>query len=380
MGNNNENPNVKFAMELLKDNGINTTDLDEPKGAQSVAKTPEQMAAEKKAEEEKAAKANEGKTPEQIAAEKKAEEEKVAAGEKTEINDDTVIAYLKSKGLEVNKIDDLKPLVKEPTAEEVAEKQKEVRENAIKYGLNNKKINTVELKAYNVDAEKSVRDIVYPIMVAQWKAADKELSDEDAEARFEDYFKEKLPTDNWERVERTHEMEARANAYFAKTYPNVLKLEGEYVEHAHTLEAGIAYNKQVEQVVASFPAKSNFDIEVDLEDGKKNTEVYNYEFSKENIAAVKEQLLSEQSFNALGRAKTDDAALTKIVRNALIEKELSKIVTTVARSHANKMVLAAKSGRKGVMPTLAGDGTAEVQQNAPKGNSVVEELLKSAGR
>src|ERR1700761_7849242 len=364
-----------FARQLLKDNGRDISDFLDDKGNPKVVEAAPGGEAPKPAAAPKPQGGGDGADP--TAGEKPAGEDAnnggappaTAAAEPVvdeDIEDHKLLAALKKRGMNIEKLDDLKPAEKPLTEEEENARKKEVRENAIKYALKEKHITTEELANYNVDAAKSPREI------------EKDLTKEDAEERFANYFKENLPEDNWERKERQQELNARAMHYFNSKYPNVMDSESTYVEHTQTLELAKAYNKRVEHVFASFPTKETFEIDVDVEGGKTAKEVYTFDFSKESIEAVKNQLLSEESFNRLGKANVDEATLNAIIKSSLLQKEFTNAVKTVARSHANKMVLAAKAGRKGVIPERAGEGTQE--NNIPGVQSEAEIMLREQGR
>ncbi len=131
-----------------------------------------------------------------------------------DIEDEKLLAVLRKRGLKIDKLDDLKPAEKQLTEEEQQAAKKELRENALKYALNNKLITADELKNYNIDSDKSPRDIVLKQFTDKWRETEKDLSDEDAEERFAAYMKESLPEDNWERKELSSiNSRATASAY-----------------------------------------------------------------------------------------------------------------------------------------------------------------------
>lgn len=402
-------PKANIALQLMKDEGITFAEVDstlagkKPGEEGYVAPTPKKPGEEGYVEPVPAKKPGDEGYIEPVPAKKPGEEgyveptiekkpgdegyvapaaKKPGDEEEEDVDDEKLKKALKKRGIEVDDIEDLKK--KEPakqlTPEEQEQADKEFRENAIKFALNQKdtKIKSADITAYQLDAAKTPRELVYPVITANWKKEDPDLTAEQLEERFAEYYLENKPEDDWMRKERTNFMAAQANAILQNKHANVLGIEGAYANHVETVELATNYNKQVEKIIKTFPLTNKFEIEVDLEGGKKEKMEYTFEFSKDSITAIKDHLLSEEQFDKLGRAKPNDATLTAVIRNTLIEKELQKIVTTVARSHANKMIIANKAGRKGVIPASGGDGTTDV--NLPPKRTVAGDLLEENKR
>lgn len=294
------------------------------------------------------------------------------------LDDEAVKTYLKSRGIEVDKIEDLAKPKPAPTDKEIEASKEDLKRNVLKFGLENKLVKAADLENYTRDTAKTPKEIVLPVLAEKWRKADPDLTDDDIADRFSDLFKEKLKDDHWERVERQSELQAMADNILYEKYENVISLENQYTDHVQTLDRAKDYNQQVTGVFASLPTEIPFELEIDAEGGKKEKKSYKYAFPAEDIAAVKEQFLTPDSFKRLGREKVDDKVITDIVRNALIVKNLDKIVTTIARGHSNEMVQDIRAGRKGIPPAQGGDGASELT-NIPK-RTAAHEMLEANKR
>lgn len=291
-----------------------------------------------------------------------------------DIDDEKLRAALLKRGIKVDKLDQLKPPpAAEPTAEEKEKARIEKHEAAIQHALKAKTIKASDITAYELDKQKPARDVVYPFMMEKWKKDFPDATQEELDERFAEYYLENKKPDDWHRKEREQLMAAQAESIINNRHSKVLGIDSAYSEYEETIEAAKGYNAVVDATFEKPITLEPFTIEVDGEGGAKTTESYTFEFSKETVNAVKEQLKTEDSFNRIGRSGLDETAMNALVRNALIEKELGNIVRTVARSHANKMVIQAKAGRKGALPETVGAGT--VEGNVPRTKSIAEQML-----
>jgi hypothetical protein len=353
-----------FGVQLMKDQGVEMEEINNPP-AEEGAK-PDDTAAAKtippvtpKTDVPATATPNDGEQRTDIPVEDASVDD---------LDEERVIQYLKKKGFKGDKLEfpDAPP-APEPalTPDQIQKNKEDFQANAVKWALNSDKIKKADLQSFYAESAKPAREIVHQLMTAEWIKADPTLTPEEADSRFREYFLEDEDEGHWAKKIRETEMVNRANNYFAQKYGDVLGAEDAYAEHIEVLDKAKKYNEAIEKTFASLPKELVHTLTIDGEDGQKETLTYKVPYSEATLNAVKEQLLKQSSFDYLGRGEINDEALTKAALLAIREKELDKIISTVARSHADRMVLANKAGRRSI-PTRTGDGSQEVVEVAAK--------------
>jgi hypothetical protein len=271
------------------------------------------------------------------------------------VDDAAVKKYLKEKyGAEV---DDLEKLTKQPekvlTEEEKRVHEEKIREEAIKFSIAKNKFSAKDFEGFSKETQRKPEELVYDIMKAKWIKDDPTLSEEDMQGRFDDYFKLNEPEESWSRQARYPELLNIANNYFSAKYPAIANAQAEYLTHVQDVQDAEVYKKRVDRVFDTYKPAETFELDVPVDgDGTKTEKkTYSFSFSQEAIDEVKTSLLAETSFESMRGAK--DEGIQKAAELALLRKELSKMVTAVAREHGNEIALRTKAGRKGIVPQEA---------------------------
>lgn len=267
-----------------------------------------------------------------------------AAEVKPEITDDAVMKYLKEKGISVDSIEQLKPVV-QLTPEQEAERKKEFSANATKYSLDNKLFTTETLQKYLVDEQRPAREIALEIFTAAQKAADDSITDEKILERFKELNYELHDEDFWGRGFKSDEMERIKQDYLSAKYGSILGAEQTYQAHLDAQASASDYRKLVESAVAATPDTMSFTI-----GSKDNAYEVAFKVPADNLKQIQDALLTEHSFGLLGNGKADAKALQDSINSELVRALLPKIMAEVAESYYSQRTIKEKADRHGVKP------------------------------
>jgi len=330
---------AELAVEALKKMGYQTDTPIEPK-----VETPA-------SDGEGAAAADTKQAEEVIAATPATEEPKAeAAVVEDDITDEKILAALKKRGLSVNSLGELKTPERELTAEEKDAEQKRVRDEAIAYGLQNKKISKEDMDAFAVDQSKTALGIARDIFSQKIKALEPDITEEEINGRFAEWAMEGEDDNNWHKKMRMADIEQMREGYIKGRYANLLGLTDEYQGVLSETKKKADYNQRISDAINSMPEKLEFEVPVNTEDGKKETKKYSYTIPKETRDQVLAQFQQEESYRMLGKENIDTTNLQLAVLNFAKEKELNRIIATIANSHAAEQLVNARLGRRGIRP------------------------------
>lgn len=295
-----------------------------------------------------------------------------------ELSDDDFLKELQKRNPNVKSISDVATLaipVPQKTEAEIKEEEEALRTSAIEFGLKNKIFDRNRYEAFVADSKNDPRSIALAIFAQEQKNLDANITTEEIDQRFSEYYLETEDDGHWGKDARKIEMQKVANGYLSGTYGDILNIENTFKQNQQLLESVVSYKTKVETASASFPKEMPFQIPSITEDGAKFD--FSYKIPAETMKAVSEEFLSEVAFNSLRQGDVNNEFLHKAFRAAVIEKDLPKIIAEAAKTYGADQVLKAKMGRQGVIPNQVEGGTSQVLSREYTGHAAG--ILQAAG-
>ena len=301
----------------------------------------QKKAAEAKAEEEKlAAEATAAevkkKEDEEAAKLQKEKEELEAKNKPAELNDDVVLNYLKSKNINVSKLEELAP---KPAEEDKIKKQEERDSEKLTYGLKKGLFNTKQYESFIADS-KNKTELVFNAELAEAKKEDPDWND-DKEKEFREEFNDKfgVNADPSSRKFKSgqNQLNIISDSLLKSTYSSIYKLDSEFDRHEQELNSkkefqqkvlaqAPIYKQDVETIVAGLSKISvplggeNFDVDV----------------SKEYQEDIKNLLLDQDFTTAQIKKGHTKEGLQDIATNLLKTKYFNELSHEAAKKYLDK--------------------------------------------
>lgn len=317
------------------------------------------------------------KSPEAIEAEKKAaedaekqriakeEEEKRKQNTPAELDDNTVLAHLKKKGISVESFDDLKP--KKSQDEIDAEKQQRESEK-LSWGLKNKRFKKEELEGYIVDS-KSPQNLIYNIFSEKVKNANPDFTDEQIQEQFKERYGLNKDPDSWEYKQGQEELSLMSTHLLNQKYAPILALDNEYSQYE---QQETSKSSMQAKIIANAPAYKK-DIESVFDGLKKykakvGNEEYEIEVPQDFAERSKAYFLQDETAASHIQKGWTKEEISEVVNNMLLIEHRDYINQQIAEQyHKNK-----SKGTRGLIPPFTRRGQADMP--------VDEKLKKAAER
>lgn len=236
---------------------------------------------------------------------------------------------------------------RELTEEERRQEEERIRNEAIAYGISNKLFTRKDLEAYLTDKSKSPRDVAFAVFAQQMREVAPGVTDEELSDQFATWAHEHEEEGHPLRKIKEAEMQRMHSSYLNENYGTILQIDQRYVQDQQVLSEGQQYGQTISRLFG------------DLTDGTKPYEMtfsvgtlgdYKYEVSAETLNTIKDQYLNADTFRALGEKAKDSKLLSEMIKNAIIAKDVNKIIHRVAEAHKAKALLAVAAERHGVLP------------------------------
>lgn len=324
--------------------------------SESTELTDEQKAAATKAEEDRVAAETKKKEEDEAAAKLQKEKEELEAKNKpVEINDDLVLNYLKSKNINVSKLEELIP----KAVEEDKVKLQEQRDGEkLSYGLKKGLFNTKQYESFIADSKNKV-DLVFNAELADAKKEDPDWN-EDKEREFKEEFNDKfgINSDATSRKFKSgqNQINILSDALLKSNYSSIYKLDGEFERH----EKEVLSKKEFQQKILTQAPIYKQDVEsivsglskVTIPLGGENFEVA---VSKEYREDIKNLLLdTDFTTSQISKGHTKEG-LQDIAQNLLKTKYFNELSFEAAKKYFDKH----QKGLRGIPPA----GKIETNEN-----------------
>lgn len=262
-------------------------------------------------------------------------------------------------GREITSFDDLTPVQPERvlSEEEKQQDQERLRNEAVAYGINNKLFTRQELETYATDKARSPRDIAFELFSADMKGRQPGITDAELEEHFASWSYEHEEEGHPLRTMRAEEMAQIHSNYIGNKYSSIQMIDQRYAQDQQILSEGREYGATIDKLFGKLTDGTNA-YEMTFAVGDLGE--YKYDVSAATINEIKNHYLSADTFRALGSNAKNEPALTEMIKNALIVKELPKIIHRVAEAHKAKALLQLAADKQGVKPQREIEASAEV--------------------
>jgi hypothetical protein len=264
------------------------------------------------------------------------------------VNDDAdLIAKLKERGINVDKLDDLKkPIHKEPTEEEKKEADKKKKEEALKYGLDQKLYSKEDYDSYVLDAAKPATDIAFQLFkdnfLAEIKGTSEEgsFTDEDIKEEFNQAYNLTANEDSAKRKLGEKAIQKVADSYLKDKYGKILSVDDKYTSFQTELVKAGQYKEVVDKAFGSLPEKITYKVDgIDVD----------FKLTPEIVDQVKAVYYDPKAYRAFGKEATAEN-LVQAIQKTISTTALEQLITEVAQGYHATQLANLKLGRQGILP------------------------------
>ena len=248
--------------------------------------------------------------------------------------DEFLKLYEKRTGKKAKSLDDLKDPPKPSTAEELQAQALKEQTEALEWAWESNKV-TKELYDKSIaDKSRSKREIALSLFTKELKEEDKDLTPEECEERFKDFYHEGEDETSWLFKKGVKDINAAADNYLAQ-YSVIDKLPEEYREVKTLAARQKAFAKQVNEIVKEVPKTLKFTYPTGEElDGKPVQFEYDIPVDDKVTAQIAKELV------ASGNPKMWDAdpeIIRKEVEYHVFARNRDTIIPKLLADHAIKV-------------------------------------------
>jgi hypothetical protein len=297
-----------------------------------------------------------------------------------QLDQTAVLNFLKSQGIEVEKLEDLKKPAAPPvelTAEQKAEQEKEKRAKAIQFGITNKVFTQEEYDASVQFAGRNPVDVVREDFTAAMKKSHPDLSDDDISDMFEERFFLSEDEDGPKFKLGQQDLQEYYNRIKQQRFGKVLGVDKIYEGYESNIGRAQSYTTQINELFKELPAQYNQKIQ------GQDIPAFSFTIGKEQVPipidlalldTIKQEYLTEAHMSAAldQTGKIDKAALTDEILKDLFWKSKDKIIAEVATAYSDKRVSEEKRGRKNA---ILADDTADDKSRSGESRTLADRLM-----
>ncbi len=263
------------------------------------------------------------------------------AAEKPKINLDEVgdeeflELYKKRTGRSAESIDELKAPPKAPTQAEIEAAAERERTESLEWALGTQAITRDQYEKSIAERSKSKRDIAYALFAAEAKVEDKDITPEETEDRFRDFYGENEEPNSWKYKKGQALMNSVADNHLSQ-YSDVDSLPEKYREFKTTTERHKGYTKLVNKAAKELPKELTFTIEHTGADGAKIPLEYKIPVEDKILAQVVREYANPSIGDSLGDKATPEF-ITKELDYHVRGRMLDQIIPILLEKHGEKV-------------------------------------------
>lgn len=290
---------------------------------------------------------NDVKTAEQLAEEKRIEEEKkkkpksVETPTTLELKEDVILEYLRKQGINANSLEDLKP------KEDLAAAAEKREADKLSWALSKGKLTKKEHEAYVIDAN-DPQNFVFRHYYNQAKQADSELTDEEIQAEFAGKFGLDTEPGTRKHKQGQQDLAILSEQMLRMRHGKLFGIDNEYSNYENTSKQQQEFNRKVLAGAESFKN----DVSSAINELKKipisisDTEEYEVDAVEESLTQIQNEML-------------DTDFLARKVTQGYTKEELKEIAfsrylrlnfPTITKAAINQALLKQQKGTRGIIP------------------------------
>lgn len=280
----------------------------------------------------------------------------------------------KRTGRQIKSFEDLHKPQAELSDEEKKAQAEKRRSDSIEFAKKNNLFTQAEYDNYVKQSGQNPFDVVKGKFIQDAMKEDADLSQEEAEEMFDEYYHVHEGSDSPKYKRAQAQIQKEYDELQRQNFGKILDAPKQYDQYQELNQKAIAYKSQVEEIFdKKLPTEFQFKI-----DGEPVRFQIDPKKQAEKIAAVKNDYLTMQMMNSVTNqdGKVDEAALLKQIESDLKIQLLEHLVSEVAVSYSDIKLTKSRMGRKNASIELETGKTSE-----PKAaeNFFADSLLKEAG-
>lgn len=294
-----------------------------------------------------------------------------------EISDEQFLAlYEKKLGKKANSLDDLKPAPKQPTKEELEEAETRLRTEALEWAFGTEKLTREKYDKAIAERARNKREIALTLFSEEMKAGDKNLTDDECEELFADYYSETEPEDSWKRKKGQAAIEKVAENYLAQ-YAEVDKITDEYKSFKEQTSKRTSYNAAVKDAAKNLPKELTFELPYKSVDGSEVKIDLKVPVDEKLLAGITKALTQpgmEGFFGDNPKPEHIANAIQSDLQNKMLPEILAKLLTTAGEKIETDILAKLKNARGSQGPL--GSGQQRENDKTPPDHSSVLSRIK----
>jgi hypothetical protein len=250
-------------------------------------------------------------------------------------------AYNEMFGKNYKSLDEIFPPAP-ASKEELEAAAEEKRKTALAWAISSGKLSQEAIEKAVIAKSKTPRDIAKEVYASELREADPDISDEDIESGFQDFYHEDKDEKSAVRRAALKRMEKVANEYLVASTKDYDSVESEYEAEAASKQQYGNYTTSIKAIAKEIPKAIKVEVPYQSADGSTIDYSYDIPVDEKVIEAVRKDFLHENTFKFLGAdAKAEDIKAEMI--SAIHGKLLPIVVAEVVRqdrANVEKEVLA----------------------------------------
>lgn len=266
----------------------------------------------------------------------------------TELDDEKILAYFKSKkGKEITSLDDFLNPKKELTPEEIIAEKEKREDSKLAFGLQQGIFTKKELEQYVTDS-KNPKDLVFAAYAKSQKETDPELKDEEIESEFEDKFGLDEEVDSRKYKAGQLLLNNIAAKLINDKHSKILNLESNYAAFENSTTQQKATQAKIESQTPIYKR--------DVEQIRSEVGIIKIQVGKDEFF---ETTISEGVVNNVMSKMLEKEEVEKRVNNGWSKENLKQLAQTtgiiqdlpnIMKKYADAQVLKNQAGTRGVSP------------------------------
>ncbi len=295
-----------------------------------------------------------------------------------DMTDEVLLEVMEKRvGKKFKSLDDLKDPPKALTPEEIKTNEDREATEALEWGLASNKIKKDFYEKGIADKAKNKRDIALSLFTAELQGEDKDLSGEECEERFKEFYGENEEEGSWRHKKGAKEMNSVADAYLSQ-YSMIDNLTAEYRGEKTKAERQKSFQKQVSAVAKEIPNKLTFEFPYKSVDGATLDLKYEVDLDDKVLSQVVKEITGSGMENAFGdnpKVERIAAELNYHIRARMQEK----VIPILLEKHGEKVLedaMVKLKNARNPLQHLAGQAEQEKTPKAPPSHETVLNRIK----
>jgi hypothetical protein len=262
-----------------------------------------------------------------------------------EIDEKSLINFLKKKGIEVDSLDQLKPKPADPSPEDLEKQREQSRQAAIQFGITSNLFTQKEYDDYAKFTAKDKQDAVKEHFIEQYQQSHPDVDYDDAEDVYNEKFFLLEDEEGYKYKSGQQDIEQYYERITKEKYGKIVGIEELHKKVTEGISKFNSYKTQVEDILTTkIPADLTFSVEgqdIKIPLG----------LQAETLNSLKDTYLTQDMMSSLvdqsGQVNTE--LLVEEIQKDLFWANRNTLIAEVARTAADKARLEAKGGRKGIV-------------------------------